>query len=283
MPEPDVLSVDAGDGLRLHVEREGHGPPPPLLALHGFTGTGDTWQFLRSALREQCTVITVDAPGHGRSSAPSAPWRYALARYADDLSLVLDAAGAPLAAVLGYSFGGRAALKFALSHPARVAALILESTSPGITDPAERTARQRSDAELVALLEHQGIAAFVDRWERLPLWVNQERLDQATRARLRSQRLSQSARGLALSLRGAGAGEDPPVLDSLRDLQAPTLLIAGALDVKYVGFALRMAERMPSARVEIVPDAGHAVHLERPADYARIVAEFLASLQPGNE
>lgn len=274
---PDALEVDAGEGLRLHVEREGEGPH--VLLLHGFTGSGESWRPLRAVLRETYTVCTVDLPGHGKSSAPGDPRRYALDRFATDLCLVLDALGTASAIVLGYSFGGRAALKLALRYPKRVSAMILESASPGLDDVSERDARVKHDEELAELLEHEGIGAFVARWERLPLWASQSALREDVRARVRAVRMAQSPAGLANALRGAGAGMDPAVLDRLDGITAPVLLIAGALDLKYVDFAMRMAQRLPDGRVEIVPDAGHAVHLERPAKYARVVQQFLASFQ----
>ena len=95
------------------------------------------------------------------------------------------------------------------------------------------------------------------------------------RAGLRAARLSNDGRGLARSLRGAGAGVDPPLHDRLAGLAMPVLLVAGALDAKYVALAHEMAARMPQARVAIVPDAGHAVHLERPEAFAARVASFL--------
>jgi len=277
---PDVRTVDVGDGLVLHVERDGPSSDEALLLLHGFTGSAASWSELRPALRDRSPVIAVDLPGHGRSSAPDDPRRYALERLADDLERVTDRLGVRAVVALGYSLGGRAALKFALRHPARVRGLILESTSPGIERADERDARARSDTELVELLQREGIAAFVDRWEMLPLWASQAALPPERRAALRTQRLSQSARGLANSLRGAGAAADPAVFDRLGDIRVPTLLVAGALDLKYVDYAMRMSERLADARVEIVPDAGHAVHLEQPDHFARIVTSFLRNLNP---
>jgi len=267
------------EGLTLHVERSGRGMP--LLLLHGFTGSTITWSVLRASLCEQCELVVVDLPGHGRSSAPTDPARYALPRTADDLARVLDALGIARAAVLGYSMGGRTALQLALAHPDRVSALVLESASPGIIDPAERAARVASDEALAASIERDGIEAFVDRWEKLPLWASQRALTPVARARLRAERLAQRSGGLAGSLRGAGVGVEPPVLDRLGALAMPALFVAGALDAKYVALAMAMAERIPGARVEIVAEAGHAVHLERPETFAALVGGFLATVPVG--
>jgi 2-succinyl-6-hydroxy-2,4-cyclohexadiene-1-carboxylate synthase len=269
----EPLDVDAGDGLHLRVARTGDGAP--LVLLHGFTGSIGTLAPLGDALLGRVATISVDLPGHGGSSAPATPARYALHRFADDLAHVLDVLGVERTAVLGYSLGGRAALRFALHHPTRVAALVLESASPGILDPAERAARVASDAALADAIERDGVAAFVDRWERLPLWASQVSLPQETRARLRAQRMANRAHGLAHSLRGAGAGAEPPVLQRLGELRVPTLLVAGALDETYVALARHMHTAIPGAALAVVPDAGHAVHLERPAALAALVTAFL--------
>ena len=271
--EPRRHDVDVGDGLRLHAAV--HGTGPPVVLLHGFTGAGDTWDALRVALGHTRTVVAVDLPGHGRSTAPVHPARYRLARFADDLRRVLDALAIDRTALLGYSLGARAALRFALAHGDRVTALVLESVSPGIADEADRAARARSDAELAEAIERGGIAAFVDRWERLPLWASQAALPEATRAALRSQRLLNDPRGLANSLCGAGAGAEPAVGDRLPALAVPTLLVAGELDAKYADIARAMAEAIPDARAAVVPGAGHAVHLEQPAAFASLVGGFL--------
>ena len=282
--------VDVGNGLRLFarvhrsmatVPRKG----TPLILLHGFTASADSWRHLVSSLSPEHDVITVDMPGHGRSTTPADPSRYALDTFADDLATVLDVLGIPRAIVLGYSMGGRAALKFALQHPQRVQALVLESTSPGIADPTQRSERQQWDLRLAELLERDGITAFVDHWERLPLWASQAALGLETRAALRAQRLAQSPVGLANSLRGAGQGVDPPVADRLAELRVPVLLLAGALDSGYVSFARSMAASLRDARVDIVAAAGHAVHLERPEEYAALVKRFVTGnrfIQPGD-
>lgn len=272
-------TIDVGDGLTLSVTRAGHGEP--LLLLHGFTGSAETWAPLTRAIGDGIETIAVDLPGHGRSSAPDDPSRYALARTADDLVRVLDALGIARTAVLGYSMGGRVALRMALRHRDRVSALVLESASPGIADPDERIARVRADGELADAIERDGVEAFVARWERLPLWASQGALPAAVRARLRAQRLRNRASGLANSLRGAGAGADPDVRAELGTLRIPIVLIAGALDTKYVALARAMAADIPIAQAEIVPEAGHAVHLERPEAFAGIVAGFLRPVPMG--
>ena len=262
----------AVNGVRLNVEVRGEGTA--LLLLHGFTGSAATWAPFLDAW-PGFTTIAVDLLGHGGSDSPLDPERYRMERCLEDLLALLDRLGIPLTAVLGYSMGGRVALRLALEAPERLWALILESASPGIEDPIERQQRLRSDAALAERVEREGIEAFVDYWETLPLFASQARLPLTVRQQLRRQRLANKPVGLAYSLRGMGAGVQEPVLNHLNGLRMPVLLLAGALDERYCALARRMAAALPCARLEVVPNAGHAVHLEQPAAFATAVREFL--------
>ena len=172
--------------------------------------------------------------------------------------------------------GGRVALRLALRAPERVSALIVVSASPGIADATARATRMAADRALADRIEREGVPAFVDYWQSLPLWASQRRLPPAARAALRAQRLRNDPAGLAASLRAAGAGADPPVLDALGGLRCPALLVAGALDPAYCDHAAAMQARLPDGRLAIVPDAGHAVHLEQPGRFGALVAGFLS-------
>ena len=270
------LDLDVGDDLRLNVLAGGAGDP--LLLLHGFTGSAETWDPFRARFETAYRVAALDLPGHGGSSVPGDPERYSLPRLADDIARVLDAMRIDRTAMLGYSLGGRAALHFALAQGDRLSALILESASPGIDDEKVRQQRARSDEDLAKFIEREGITAFVDRWESLSLWETQRSLSEDVRSQLRRQRLRNDVRGLASSLRGSGAAAQPSVEDRLADIDVPTLLIAGDLDTKYAAIARHMERSMPNARALIVPDAGHAVHLEQPDAFAREVLDFLAEV-----
>ncbi len=268
-------------GVRLFARMGGDGPP--LLLLHGFTGSAETWSPFWGRFARHRRLVAVDLLGHGRSQAPADPQRYRAEEAVADLLALLDRLGLPRADVLGYSMGGRLALHLAVAAPHRVGALVLESASPGLADPAEREARRRDDEALADWLEAHGLAAFVARWEAQPLFATQARLPEPVRDRLRAQRLAHTPGGLANSLRGMGAGACRPLWDQLPGLALPCLLLAGELDAKYARLAAEMAARLPSAEVALVPEAGHAVHLEQPETFARLVEEFLARRSPLSE
>ena len=272
MPRLDV------DGLGLHAEVAGSGPP--LVLLHGFTGSADTWGDLTATLAAEYTIIAPDLIGHGRSDAPADVERYWMPRAVADLVALVRQLGHERAAWLGYSLGGRTALQLVTHHPEAVEALILEGASPGIADDEERAARVRSDEAMAERIERDGVEAFVDTWERVPLFASQLALPAETRASIRATRTSNTATGLANSLRGMGAGAQDPLQDRVAAIEAPTLLIAGELDTKYVEIARDMARTMPDATMHAIEGAGHAAHLERPAAFQRPLLEFLRRAYP---
>ena len=271
------LELAVVDGVRFHVVRSGSGPA--VVLLHGFTGSTETWSDLQSTLCDRYTTIAVDSTGHGKSDAPADPRRYSLNQFADDLRDILDSLAIPRAAILGYSMGGRAALRFVIRHPDRVAGLILESTSPGIADPRELDGRIASDMELADFIEREGILAFVDRWERLPLWSSLVGSDVSILNRLRAQRLTNRADGLANSLRGAGSAAGPATIEDLPAIRTPVRIIAGELDTKYVELGTLMQTSIPGAELDIVHGAGHMTHLERSKQFGAVVENALKSLE----
>lgn len=262
------------NGIELSVEQAGSGPP--LLLLHGFTGSAANWSEHARVFAASFTTYAIDLIGHGRSESPPDPQRYRVERCVDDLTVLLDRLGIETTGLLGYSMGGRVALRLALAVPARIRALVLESTSPGIVDAAERAARVRSDEALADAIERDGLEAFVDRWENLPLFASQRGLPLDVQQRHRVQRLRNNPLGLANSLRGMGAGAMEPVWNRLGTLRMPASLLVGELDENYVRLAHEMGQSMPNARVIVVPGAGHAVHLEAPEWYDRTISMWLA-------
>jgi 2-succinyl-6-hydroxy-2,4-cyclohexadiene-1-carboxylate synthase len=269
------------NGVRYHARLAGAGPA--IVLLHGFSGSGASWEPHAAVLGREYRVIAVDLLGHGRTAAPHDPVRYRVEHAVADILALIDALGVDDFALLGYSMGGRLALHLALAARNRARALILESASPGVPDPDERAARVRADEELAEAIERDGIEAFVTRWEALPLFASQTSLPSAVRVRLRAQRLTNSPAGLAGSLRGMGAGVPSALHDRLGELTMPTLLIAGALDDKYRRLAATMHAGMPQAETAIVPDAGHTVHLEQPAAFDDAVHTFLRAHDAGSD
>jgi len=260
-------------GLRWEVSARGAGTP--LLLLHGFTGRGSSWGTHTTVFARYFRVVAVDLPGHGRSGIPDDPASGGVERSADDLATILDREGWVPADVIGYSLGARIALRLAVAHPNVLRRLILESPSAGLDAEADRVARRASDADLAEQLERHGIEAFVDAWERQPIFTSHAHLPPARAARLRAERLRNRPAGLAASLRGAGQGSMMPLHDRLATIRTPTLVIAGALDPTGTARAGTIAAGIPGARLEVVADAGHSPHLESPTIFRSLALSFL--------
>ncbi len=251
------------------------GDGPPLVAVHGFTGDMSIWACFKEAARRELTLVTVDVLGHGASDAPPDPSRYSMEHCVEDLLGVLDSLDVQRAAWLGYSMGGRICLYLALAAPDRCRALVLEGASPGVSDAEERRCRVERDAALARMIEEKGVETFVDYWESLPLFGSQRRLDEGARERLRRQRLRNSPVGLANSLQGMGAGAQPPLQGRLSGLAMPALFVVGEEDTRFCDIAQSMKSAVPQGQLAIIPEAGHAVHLERPERFNQAVLGFL--------
>lgn len=262
------------DGACYNVRVEGSGPP--LLLIHGFTGRGSNWAPLLTELRRVATTVVVDLLGHGNSDSPTDPERHAVERQAADMAAILRRLRLAPATVMGYSMGARVALRLAVSTPNVVSRLILESPSAGIADPDIRSARRASDEELAQLAERDGIAAFVARWESLPIFASEQSLPSEVRTRHHAERLRCRPHALAASLRGAGQAAMEPLHGRLGSVAAPTLVIAGELDDVGLPRAESIARGIRGGELAVVSDAGHAPHREQPAAVTGLVLDFLA-------
>ncbi|MGE3620272.1 MAG: alpha/beta fold hydrolase [Acidimicrobiia bacterium] len=247
--------------MRLHAEVEGSGPR--LVLVHGFTQTGRCWGPLADRLARDHEVVRVDAPGHGRSAEIAAD----LWETADLLARV----GGP-ATWLGYSMGARMVLHLALAHPEVARGLVLIGATAGIEDPAERAARRAADRARARELAEVGLDAFLDRWLAQPLFATLPTERAGT-----EERRTNTVEGLAASLVHAGTGTQEPLWSRLGEIGVPVLALAGARDERYAALATRLATAVgPGARAALVPDAGHAAHLEAPDEVAAQVGRWLA-------
>ena len=248
---------------------------PALVLLHGFTGSAASWGTLLNDLATPgMRTIALDMLGHGQSDAPDDPQRYCMEHCQADIIGVLQTLGIKRgeAILLGYSMGGRIALYCAFSGYFR--ALILESASPGLATSVEREQRRASDEALANRIEREGIEAFVNDWEQLPLFASQRSLPVEHWNAQHTQRLNNRAHGLTNSLRGIGTGVQPALHQCLPALTIPVLLITGELDGKFCATSQQMAQQLPKAQHQIVPDTGHTVHLEQPERFIKLVHDF---------
>lgn len=241
-----------------------------LVFLHGFTQTHHHWHrcaLMLGRMRDRPTHAFVDLPGHGLSG---------------DDTIEISRAGGPLAELvgrgtyIGYSMGGRFALHAAIARPHLVERLVLIGATPGIEDAPGRTERIEVDERRARRIEEVGVALFVDEWLSGPLFATlpKDRADIEHRRR-------NTAAGLATSLRTAGTGVQLPLWSSLSRLDIPVLALAGERDEKFTSIAERMIGALPAGTFRSIPDAGHAVHTERPRATAEVISEWIGATPVG--
>ena len=251
--------------LRVSIRGEGR----PLLLVMGLGGNIEMWNPLEEALISRGGVQTIafDAPGTGDSPARLVPLRMpGLARQAAHL---LAALGYPTADVLGVSFGGAVAQELTHTNPECVRRLVLASTTCGVGVPGHPVAL----ALLATPLRYYSPAFF-----RLTAPMLYGPTTNGDGARFREQMHARRARpptlwGYASQL-AAGVGWTS--LPWLHRLGAPTLVLTGGADrfVPPVNGRI-LAARIPDARLEVVPDAGHLLLMDRADHCARSIGDFL--------
>ncbi|TWT26480.1 2-succinyl-6-hydroxy-2,4-cyclohexadiene-1-carboxylate synthase [Planomicrobium sp. CPCC 101110] len=261
------------NGVRYHVEVVNEAKQQTIVFLHGFTGSTKTWRPITEQLKG-FRIVLIDLIGHGQSESPQSAERYAMDRQIKDLDDMISELALTNFIMVGYSMGGRTALAYACTYPERLKALILESASPGLWTTEEQKERQERDAALARRISSGGIPAFVDFWENIALFDSQKQLPDPVKQAVRQERLAQNPIGLANSLLGMGTGSQASYWEALKDLKMPVLLLAGTLDAKFKGINEAMLALLPNGRLEIM-EAGHAIHVEKPLEFATMVKEHL--------
>jgi 2-succinyl-6-hydroxy-2,4-cyclohexadiene-1-carboxylate synthase len=265
-----VTLLDGPDvSLAYTVEGEGE----PVTLLHGFTLNGRSWRELIGKMPPGWMWVMPDLRGHGDTRIkPGAPCT--MDACTSDLVMLWNHLGIERSHLVGYSMGGRLALHVAVRLPERVRSVLTIGAHAGLDEQA-RAGRRQGDEALAERVERYGVEPFVNYWSAQPLFAGLEARGAGFTARLRAQRLANRPEGMAASLRGMGAGVMEPLWTEMSGVTFPCTFVAGQDDVAYVSYARRLADAVPGSRLELVPNTGHAVHMERPAIAARILASHL--------
>ncbi len=234
-----------------------HGQPTaraPMLLTHGYGASQAMWAENIGALGVDREVVAWDLPGHGAGASSGEPTHD---QCVADMLVLLDVLGAPRAVVGGMSLGGYLSLLLCARHPERVAALVLVDTGPGFRDDGAREAWNAWVGELADDLEVRGLEALRPSPESAA-----------------AEHVAGAA-GLAVAARGILAQRDAEVFESLGAITVPTLIVVGANDDRFLAAADVMARRIPGARKVVIADAAHAANMDQPAQFNRVVHEFL--------
>jgi 3-oxoadipate enol-lactonase len=263
------LRATAAGGAELAVTVSGAGPP--LLMIPGLGASRRVYAPLLPALASRLEVVVFDPRGIGDSGVTPGP--HTMAGLAGDAAAVLDAAGLDAAAVWGASMGGMVAQHLALLHPGRVTRLVLACTScggPHAVAPtpeaaaavAGRGARTPGDAYRLACT-----VLYAGDWQAAhPEYIDRE-VAERERHPVRG--------GVFAAQRTAVRGHD--TWDSLPLISAPTLVLHGTEDAVVPAENGRiLADRIPGARLRLLPGRGHLFFHEAPEESAATVLEFLS-------
>ncbi len=236
---------------------------PTVILIHGAGGTHLHWPPQLRRL-PGFKILALDLPGHGKSGGIG---RQIIADYARDVLQFMDVVEVPSAILVGHSMGGAIALHLALNIPERIKSLGLIG----------------SGAKLRVVPEILSLAA-----DPLSLNKTAHMIIEYSYSQNAAQSLKAIARKRLLESRPAVlygdllACNNFDVRDQLDKINAPTVILCGAEDrltpLKYSEY---LCARMPRARLDILPKAGHMVMLEQPAKTSEVIERFLLSPTAG--
>jgi len=255
-------------GAKIYWDEQGSGEP--LLLVMGLSYPSYMWHRTRPFLAQQYRTIAFDNRGVGQSDAP--PGVYPIPLMASDAAAVLDAAGLTSAHVFGVSMGGMIAQEFALQYPQRARSLILGCTNAGGPHSV------RAEPEVLQLLTRQGMTPEESNEAMIPFIYDattpRERIDEDMAIRMKWYPTPQGYMG---QLQGIIQWE---AYSRIAQITAPTLIIHGETDQLIpVANAQLIAERIPGAKLTLIPRASHIFETDRPGVALRAIQEFLAAQQ----
>lgn len=254
--------------IPLHYAEHGVGGAGPVVLLHGFPLNLGMWDEAIPALADRYHVIVPDLRGHGETEAPDGP--YDIVEFADDVIALLDSLGHRKVAIVGLSMGGYISLQLLTRSPERLTACILADTS-GRADTVERKLARSAQAEVI---RKDGLGAFaklvLPRMFSVGAFTDRPHLMERFRQMITSQRPDAVVASLqALASR-------PEMLEKLKSIHVPTLVLVGSEDVATTPQDSRdLAAAIPDATLVVLPGAGHMSNWEDPEGFNRAVRTFL--------
>jgi len=272
--------VRTDDGVRLYFEETGSGVP--VILVHEFAGDLRSWEPQMRHFGKRYRAIAYNARGFPPSDVPESVSTYSQARAADDILAVLDHIGRRKAHVVGLSMGGFATLHFGLRHPERALSLCIGGCGYGAEPDKRETFR--AEADLIAnMIRTEGMPAFAERYAYGPTRVQYENKDPRGHAEFKAMLAEHSAVGSANTQQGVQK-ERPSLytlVEEMKRITLPTLIITGDEDWPCLLPGILMKQSIPSAALAVIPNSGHAINIEEPEAYNRIVGDFISQVESG--
>ncbi|MEM7058759.1 MAG: alpha/beta hydrolase [Pseudomonadota bacterium] len=272
--------ITTEDGVELYIEDTGTGVP--VVFVHEFAGDWRSWEPQVRHFSRRYRCVTFSARGFHPSDIPEDSAMYSQARARDDILSVLDGCGIDQAHVVGLSMGGFAALHFGFAYPDRVRSLVIAGCGYGAEpDKRQQFAAEAEDA--ARRFEDLPMEETAEAYALGPTRVQFQNNDPRGWAEFRDQLIEHSAKGSAQTLRGVQASRPSlyELVDQMRDLTRPTLILTGDEDWPCLQPGLLMKREVPSAALAVIPNAGHTINLETAAEFNRLVEDFLHAVDAG--
>jgi pimeloyl-ACP methyl ester carboxylesterase len=270
----------ADDGVRLYYEESGSGIP--VIFVHEYAGDHRSWEPQMRHFGQRYRAITYAARGYPPSDVPADVAKYSQFRAADDIGAVLDHLGIDKAHVVGLSMGGFATLHFGFRHASRARSLVVAGCGYG-AEPDQR-ARFRAEAEAIAdFIATQGITVFAEKYAYGPTRVQFENKDPRGFAEFKAQLAEHSALGARNTQLGVQR-ERPSLyelVDQMKALTVPTLVLTGDEDWPCLAPGILLKQHISTAALAVMPNCGHAINIEDPDEFNRLVSAFLAQVDAG--
>ena len=255
------------DDTRLYYETTGTGAP--LLFIHGLGSSTRDWYAQVDYFADDYRVITADLRGHGRSESSAT---YSIPRFADDMAALLQHLEAAPANIVGLSLGGMVAFQLAVEHPTLVRRLVIANSRPEVKLESLRDYWRYGSRRLVAQVLGMRTTGRILA-HRLFHKPEHGRLRQAF-----IERWAENDKSAYLQTLDAIVGWS--VADRIASISCPTLIIAAEEDYTSFQKNREYANRIPDARLVVIPDARHATPVEEPEAFNETIASFLHPTAP---
>jgi len=268
------------DGVKLYYEESGSGRT--LVFVHEYAGDHRSWEPQMRYFARFYRCVAFNARGYPPSDVPEDPEKYSQARARDDIRSVLDHLGAERAHVCGLSMGGFATLHFGLAYPDRAISLLVAGCGYG-AEPAKREQFREETNATAAQIDKEGMREVAKRYSLGPTRVQFQNKNPRGWREFADQLAEHSTRGSALTMLGVQARRPSlwELVEGMRSLRVPTLVVTGDEDDPCLEAALLMKRSIPGAGLAVMPCSGHTVNLEAPDEFNRILFEFLAAVDAG--
>jgi pimeloyl-ACP methyl ester carboxylesterase len=269
----------AKDGTRLYYEESGSGTP--MVFVHEFAGDCRSWEPQMRFFARYFRCVAFNARGFPPSDVPEDGARYSQTRARDDVIAVLDHLKTKRAHVVGLSMGGFVALHVGIAYPERARSLVIGGCGYG-AEPDKRE-KFRAECEAAAASFEADWSEAAKKYTLGPTRVQFQNKDPRGWAEFARQFLEQSARGHALTMRGVQMKRASlwELVDAMRKIDVPTLILTGDEDDPCLEPALLMKRSIATSGLVVLPYSGHTINIEEPDAFNRAVLEFLARVDEG--